>query len=88
MVAREEALSLIAEMEGMPAVRQLEVGEIEVKKDPALMEWLDRLSREHPAFQGIPNGFGVNFSRSPDTGTWQSQAAACATYDGRSLAAR
>ena len=54
MVEREQALELIAEMEGIPGVRSLELGEREVKSDPALMEWLERLSKEHPAFQGIP----------------------------------
>ena len=54
MVAREEALSLIAEMEGMPAVRQLEKRKIEIKERSGPDGVVGQAEQGAPSFSGSP----------------------------------
>ena len=43
--------AVICELEGKPAVERLKVQSFQSEE---MMEWFERLTKEHPAFQGIP----------------------------------
>ena len=51
MVSKPVAMQLICELEGKPAVERLKVQSFQSEE---MMEWFERLTKEHPAFQGIP----------------------------------
>ena len=51
MVSKDDALALIAELEGRTELRAPEVAGDD---DSELLQWLERLTTEHPAFEGIP----------------------------------
>ena len=51
MVTKEVALELIAELEQVPTMQAVS---LECDGDKEMVNWLQRLVREHPVFQGIP----------------------------------
>ena len=68
MISKEAAMELIAELEGNPSVRQLLPDE-DPRESAEILEWLNRLVDEHPAFQGVPDELRQELKTIPRAGT-------------------